>query len=184
MSRIRSLLCGALLAAPVSAMAVPPSAPIDAAPETAQVAVQTTGDDWIDARLRDIDVYGARYREPFIDELARYHNAPRALVVELLDAGWRAGDLYFACALASTTGRPCRAVSAARAPDRPWQDVAAGFGLTEGSTAQRRLKRAIVDSYQRWGRPLVLDAELSALMPRHPGARGLPAPPEPRDASD
>ena len=43
-----------------------------------------SGDAWVDAQLADINRYGLRYREPFIDEMARYHGAPRALVGELL----------------------------------------------------------------------------------------------------
>ena len=48
-----------------------------------------SGDVWVDTYLNDINDYGYRYREPFVDELVRYHDAPRDLVTELLiDRRW------------------------------------------------------------------------------------------------
>ncbi|MBP7159601.1 MAG: hypothetical protein KBA36_12420, partial [Thermomonas sp.] len=38
-----------------------------------------SGDVWVDAQLADMNQYGARYRDPFIDEMVRYHAAPRDL---------------------------------------------------------------------------------------------------------
>src|SRR5690606_4052162 len=55
---------------------------------------------WIAATVTDIDRYGARYRQPFIDEIVRYHGAPRELVVDLLESsGWTPADVYYACAI-------------------------------------------------------------------------------------
>jgi hypothetical protein len=70
-----------------------------------------SGDVWVDTWLGDVNRYGQAYREPFIDELVRYHHAPRPLVVELLERRhWAPGDVYYACAIASIIGRPCRYV--------------------------------------------------------------------------
>ena len=39
-----------------------------------------SGDVWVDTWLGDMNRYGSRYPEPFIDEMVRYHGAPRDLV--------------------------------------------------------------------------------------------------------
>src|SRR6476619_704905 len=78
----------------------------DADPSAASLG---TGDAWVDATLVDIDRYAARYPDAFVDEMVRYHGAPRELVDELLgDRRWSAGDIYFACTLAQFAGQPCR----------------------------------------------------------------------------
>lgn len=118
------------------------------------------GDDtmgWIAATVTDIDRYGTRYRQPFVDEIVRYHGAPRALVVELLDTGgWAPADVYYACTLAQLVGRPCRFVAnrwpGARAGG--WDAFAAGLGVEPGSAQFDRLQQGLADSYRRWGRPL------------------------------
>ena len=120
-----------------------------------------TGDMWIDSQLSDINRYGTRYRDPFIDEIVRYHGAPRYLVSDLLlRRRWAPGDVYFACALAQVAGRPCRAVVTLRdrAPAAGWAALAAQLGVGADGDAYRRLRGAIGDSYQRWARPLP-DAE-------------------------
>ena len=67
-----------------------------------------TGDATLDARLADINQYGDRYRAAFVDELVRYHAAPRTLSGALLaDERWAPGDIYYACAIARQLGRPC-----------------------------------------------------------------------------
>ena len=48
-----------------------------------------SGDVWVDTYLNDINDYGYRYREPFIDEMVRYHGAPRDLVTYPRDHGRR-----------------------------------------------------------------------------------------------
>src|SRR3546814_609367 len=45
-----------------------------------------SGDAWVDTQLADITAYGSRYRGAFVDELVRYHAAPRDLVNELVSA--------------------------------------------------------------------------------------------------
>lgn len=116
-----------------------------------------TGDAVLDARLADINQYGDRYREAFVDELVRYHAAPRALVGALLaDERWAPGDLYFACALAQVAGRPCRHViqrwRAGHADG--WGATAAALDVAPDSAAFRRVADGVEASYDRWGRPL------------------------------
>lgn len=115
-----------------------------------------SGDAWIDAQLADINAYGSRYRGAFVDELARYHAAPRALVVELIDQrNWAPGDVYYACALARVLGRPCRALVEAwgQSHDEGWAAVAARAGIATRPDAIKRLKQDLAASYARWGRP-------------------------------
>ena len=116
-----------------------------------------TGDDTLDARLADINQYGDRYREAFVDELVRYHAAPRTLVGALLaDEAWAPGDLYFACALGRAVGRPCRHVIERwrRGHASGWAEVAGGLGVPPGSDAFGRVIEGVEASYRRWGRPL------------------------------
>lgn len=127
-----------------------------------------TGDMWVDARLSDINRYGLRYREPFIDELVRYHGAPRELVVELLvTRRWAPGDVYYACALANIIGRPCRFVveEYERHHGLGWGELAKRLGVKPGSAEFHRLKKGFVPTYDRWGRPIVLDADLERAFP-------------------
>ncbi|QCO66946.1 hypothetical protein E5843_02595 [Luteimonas yindakuii] len=117
-----------------------------------------TGDAWIDGQLVDIDRYAQRHRPAFVDELVRYHGAPRKLAEEVLarEDHWSAGELYFACALGQVAGRPCRTVITLRdrAPTQPWSEIAGQVGAAPRSAPYRRLRTAIADSYRRWGRPL------------------------------
>src|SRR5690606_33385401 len=108
--------------------------------------------------------YGDRYREAFIDELVRYHAAPRALAGALLaDEAWAPGDLYYACALAEVVGRPCRhAIDLwRRHRAEGWEAVGARMGVTPGSPAFGRIAAGIASSYLRWGRPLPVAAPTS-----------------------
>lgn len=132
--------------------------------------LSATGDEWVDAQLVDIGRYARRYPETFADELQRYYDAPRASVVRLLGQGWEPGDLYFACALGSVTGRACRFVVDQRGnpPRVGWHALAEEMGAGPGSRAFARLKRGIVQSYARWARPLELDDEMSRAFPDHP----------------
>lgn len=135
-----------------------------------QEDVSATGDAWVDAQLADIGEYGRRHREAFIDELVRYREAPRELIVELLDArDWEPGDVYFACSLARVIGRPCRFVAAQRQQSLPgsWEALATGLGAAPGSEEFGRIKRGMVRSYERWARPLTLDTELRRAFPDH-----------------
>ena len=121
------------------------------------VPAPRTGNAWIDARLPDMDAYAARYREAFIDEIVRYHEAPRALVEEALaDESMTPGDVYFACSLAQASGRPCRAVLEAWRSDAAggWQGVAERLGVAPAAAIYRRIRGDIAESYVRWARPL------------------------------
>lgn len=116
-----------------------------------------TGDALLDARLADINAYGDRYRAAFVDELVRYHAAPRALAGALLaDERWAPGDLYFACALAEAVGRPCRFVIDLWRESHAtgWGAVAERLDVTRDSPDFRRIAEGVVASYRRWGRPL------------------------------
>lgn len=122
-----------------------------------------SGDVWVDTWTSDINRYGTRYREPFVDELVRYRGAPRPLVVELLEERrWAPGDVYLACTIASIIGRPCRYVVDAYERDRGqgWGVVAQRLGIKPGSPEFHRLKKGFVTSYDRWARPIDLDDDL------------------------
>ena len=154
-----------------------------AAPAAAQVAspgwTPRTGDAWVDAWLGDMNAYAHRYRDPFIDEVVRYQGAPRALVDELLvRRRWAPADVYYACAIAREVGRPCDAVAAdwQQHRDQGWAMVAQRQGIRPGSPEFRRLKQGLVPTYDRWARPILLDAELQRIYPNRgkaadPGVR-------------
>jgi hypothetical protein len=123
-------------------------------------ALPRSGDAWVDRTLADIDRFGARYPDAFVDELTRYHGAPRALVESLLSVRQLGpGDLYFACALAQVAGQPCRAVVERwqHDPGQGWGAVAQAFGIAPGSAQLERIKQALRASYARWGRPPVAE---------------------------
>jgi hypothetical protein len=126
-----------------------------------------SGDTWVDVWLGDMNRYGSRYRDPFIDELVRYHGAPRDLIEDLLRRRWAPGDIYFACALARLAGRPCRYVVDMWERDhgQGWGAVAKRLGIKPGSAEFHRLKRGMVPTYDRWGRPIELDAQLQRDFP-------------------
>ena len=127
-----------------------------------------SGDVWVDVWLGDMNRYGSRYRDPFVDELVRYHGAPRDLVVELLTRRrWAPGDVYYACALARLIGRPCRYVVDIWERDHAqgWGAVAKRLGIKPGSAQFHQLKRGMVPTYDRWGRPIELDAQLQRDFP-------------------
>ena len=130
-----------------------------------------TGDVWVDARLADIDAYAATYRDAFVDEMTRYHRAPRELVEELLARpGWSAGDVYFACSLAQQAGRPCREIADLRSvtPAPGWDDLGRDLGVAPGTPGFHALKRDVVATYDRWARPVRVDAELAPDFPKRP----------------
>jgi hypothetical protein len=126
-----------------------------------------SGDTWVDVWLGDMNRYGSRYRDPFVDELVRYHGAPRALIDDLLRRRWAPGDIYFACALAKLAGRPCREVADMWERDhgQGWGAIAKRLGIKPGSAEFHRLKRGMVPTYDRWGRPIDLDAQLQRDFP-------------------
>jgi hypothetical protein len=127
-----------------------------------------TGDTWVDTQLRDMNDYGYRYREPFIDEMVRYHGAPRDLVRDLLvNKRWAPGDVYYACSIASITGRPCRSVVEEWERDhgKGWGVMAQRMGIKPGSAEFHRLKKGFVPTYDRWSRPINLDDDLRRAYP-------------------
>lgn len=122
-----------------------------------------SGDVWVDSQLNDVNRYGSRYREPFIDEMVRHYGAPRDLVTELLvNRRWAPGDVYYACSIAQTIGRPCRYVVDEwdRNHGKGWGVVAKELGIKPGSPEFHRLKRGFVPTYDRWARPIVIDPDL------------------------
>jgi hypothetical protein len=127
-----------------------------------------TGDAWVDTQLRDMNNYGYRYREPFIDEMVRYHGAPRDLVRDLLiNERWAPGDIYYACSIASIIGRPCRYVVDEWEQDhgQGWGVMAKRMGIKPGSAEFHRLKKGFVPTYDRWARPITLDDDLRRAFP-------------------
>jgi len=148
------------LLAPRPTLAQEATPPVQEAERDATDAAQRqpqTGNAWIDARLLDMNDYAARYREAFVDEIVRYHEAPRALVEDALrDDATTPGDVYYACALAQATGRPCRAVLDAWRGDHAdgWQGVAERLDVAPGTAIHRRIRGDITESYVRWARPL------------------------------
>jgi hypothetical protein len=129
-----------------------------------------TGDVWVDTWLGDMNRYGTRYRDPFVDELVRYQHAPRDLVTDLLGPRrWSPGDVYMACSIASVIGRPCRYVVDEYERDRGqgWGNIAKRMGIKPGSPEFHRLKNGFVPTYDRWSRPITLDADLQRAYPNH-----------------
>lgn len=126
-----------------------------------------SGDVWVDTWLGDMNRYGSRYRDPFVDELVRYHDAPRDLVADLLARRWAPGDIYFACALAKLSGHPCRYVVDLWERDhaKGWGAMAKQLGIRPGSPEFHRLKQGIVPSYDRWARPIEIDRDLERDFP-------------------
>ena len=133
-----------------------------------------SGDVWVDSQLNDVNRYGSRYREPFVDEMVRYYGAPRDLVNELLvTRRWAPGDVYYACSIAHTLGRPCRYVVDEwdRNHGKGWGVVAKELGIKPGSAEFHRLKRGFVPTYDRWARPINIDADLRRDFPNRGKAK-------------
>ncbi len=130
-----------------------------------------TGDATVDATLADINQYAMRYPDAFVDEIVRYHAAPRALVDALMhNPQWTPADIYFACALAQTAGQPCRAVSEQWQHDhgQGWDAIARGVGVQPRSAEFDRLKQGFISSYAHWGRPLPSVPAIRGDHPDHP----------------
>lgn len=147
------------------ALASPPSGAAQAQATAAQPQPQpayATGDAWIDRQLADIDAYAQRYPASFADELGRYLGVRRGYAEAVMRApGWRPGDVYFACAWAQATERGCRALVRAYSQGHAdgWQAVLSAEGAPD-NLAYRQVRHAIVASYDRWDRPITLDARL------------------------
>lgn len=139
-----------------------------------------SGDVWVDTQLADMNRYGSRYRDPFIDEMVRYHGAPRDLITDLLvNRRWAPGDVYYACTIAQIIGRPCRYVVDDWAVNhgQGWGVVAKRMGIKPGSAEFHRLKNGFVPTYDRWSRPIVLDADLKRAYPNRGKAKDKPVSP-------
>ena len=127
-----------------------------------------TGDVWVDTQLQDVNRYGSRYQEPFVNEMVRYYGAPRDLVHDLLvNRNWAPGDVYYACAIAQVIGRPCRQVvdEWERDHGQGWGEIAKRMGIKPGSPEFHRLKRGFVPTYDRWARPIRIDDDLARDFP-------------------
>ncbi|WP_340648293.1 hypothetical protein [Pseudoxanthomonas winnipegensis] len=149
----RALACAAALLA-VPAM---PAIAQQAAPPSTPAYDPETGDAWIDARLRDLGAYAPRYPDAFVDEIARYLDAPRAYVVALgQQPNWAPGDVYYACALAKALAQPCRTVVRARTQDDSdgWQGVAQRLTGKGKPIPYRSVRTLLRTSYAHWARPL------------------------------
>lgn len=133
-----------------------------------------SGDVWVDSQLQDVNRYGSRYREPFVNEMVRYYDAPRDLVSDLLvNRNWAPGDVYYACAMAQVIGRPCRHVVDEwdRDHGQGWGEIAKRMGIKPGSAEFHRLKRGFVPTYDRWARPIRIDDDLTRDFPDRGKAR-------------
>ncbi len=134
-----------------------------------------TGDVWVDNRLGEINDYGNRYRDPFVNEMTQQYGAPRSLIEQLLgQRGWAPADVYYACAIARSLNLPCLDVVREydRNPGQGWGAVAKRMGIKPGSPAFHALKRGTVATYDRWGYPVVIDRDVRVDWSQHGPGRG------------
>jgi len=136
-----------------------------------------TGDAWVDTRLMEINDYGSRYREPFIDEMTGYYGAPRSLVTDLFGRRWSAGDIYYACAIAHILRLPCIDVvhEYERNPGQGWGAIAKRMGIKPGSSEFHALKNGFSRTYDRWGYPVTVDRNVHVDWSKHGPGKGKPA---------
>jgi hypothetical protein len=102
-----------------------------------------SGDVWVDARLGDFNVYAAGNVDGFVDEVVVSYGAPRVLVHEyVVDRRWPPGDVYYACALAHYSHRPCREVLDIWEHEhgRGWGVIAKRLGIKPGSSEFHAMK--------------------------------------------
>jgi hypothetical protein len=119
-----------------------------------------TGDAWIDSRVGEINDYGVRNQEPFVNEMVTYYGAPRPYVVELLGTRhWSPGDVYYACAFAHSIGRPCAEVADRYEHNRAggWGYVMGSYNVGYSSPQFTAFRGGFVTTYGRWGHPITLD---------------------------
>ncbi|WP_434989265.1 hypothetical protein [Xanthomonas melonis] len=161
--RLLPVLAALLVPALAAAQNVPVSAAAAGTQDSAPVAIPGTGDAWVDQHLADMGSYAQRYPDSFIDEVARYTGTPRGYVQALLQVhGWHAGDIYFACFWAQTVQLSCRDSVRAYSRDHRdgWEGVITHLSVAPDNAHMRALRHAIVASYDRWERPITLDALL------------------------
>ncbi|UOS98785.1 hypothetical protein LZZ50_20265 [Xanthomonas arboricola] len=169
-SLLRSLPLLSALLLPMLAVAQTSPAPAAAAPAVAPAVTPGTGDAWVDQHLADMGSYAQRYPDSFIGEVARYTGTPRGYVQALLQVhGWHAGDIYFACFWAQTLQLSCRDTVRAYSRDHHdgWEGVITRLSVTPETVHMRALRHAIVASYDRWERPITLDALLRRQLGDH-----------------
>lgn len=169
-SPLRSLPLLSALLLPMLAVAQTSPAPAAAAPAAAPAVTPGTGDAWVDQHLADMGSYAQRYPDSFIGEVARYTGTPRGYVQALLQVhGWHAGDIYFACFWAQTLQLSCRDTVRAYSRDHHdgWEGVITRLSVTPETVHMRALRHAIVASYDRWERPITLDALLRRQLGGH-----------------
>ncbi|MFT4249470.1 MAG: hypothetical protein QM581_15780 [Pseudomonas sp.] len=133
------------------------------APQVVAVYAPDTGDAWIDRQLADINAYARRYPDSFVDEVARYANVRRGYVQALLEQQrWQPGDIYFACAWTFAMNLSCGEAVRAWSRDHRdgWKGVVARLPIAPDNLHYRAVRHAIVASYDRWDRPIRLDALL------------------------
>ncbi len=180
--RLLPVLMALLVPVLTAAQNAPASAAAAGTQESAPAAMPGTGDAWVDQHLADMGSYAQRYPDSFIDEVARYTSTPRGYVRALLQVhGWHAGDIYFACFWAQTVQLSCRESVRAYSRDHHdgWEGVVTRLSVTPDTAHMRALRHAIVASYDRWERPITLDALLRRQLGDH--AQRLEAA---RDASE
>ncbi len=133
-----------------------------------------TGDAWVDTRLGEINDYGSRYREPFINEMTGYYGAPRSLVTDLFGRRWSAGDIYYACAIAHLLRIPCINVVNEYERDRGqgWGAIAKRMGIKPGSSEFHALKNGFARTYDRWGYPVSVDRNVRVDWSQHGPGKG------------
>ncbi|WP_102580502.1 hypothetical protein [Xanthomonas arboricola] len=169
-SPLRSLPLLSALLLPMLAVAQTLPAPAAAASAAAPAVTPGTGDAWVDQHLADMGSYAQRYPDSFIGEVARYTGTPRGYVQALLQVhGWHAGDIYFACFWAQTLQLSCRDTVRAYSRDHHdgWEGVITRLSVTPETVHMRALRHAIVASYDRWERPITLDALLRRQLGDH-----------------
>ncbi|PPU10314.1 hypothetical protein [Xanthomonas arboricola] len=169
-SPLRSLPLLSALLLPMLAVAQTSPAPAAAASAAAPAVTPGTGDAWVDQHLADMGSYAQRYPDSFIGEVARYTGTPRGYVQALLQVhGWHAGDIYFACFWAQTLQLSCRDTVRAYSRDHHdgWEGVITRLSVTPETVHMRALRHAIVASYERWERPITLDALLRRQLGDH-----------------
>ncbi|SOT98124.1 Hypothetical Protein CFBP6762_01767 [Xanthomonas arboricola pv. fragariae] len=162
-SLLRSLPLLSALLLPMLAVAQTSPAQASAPAAAAPAVTPGTGDAWVDQHLADMGSYAQRYPDSFIGEVARYTGTPRGYVQALLQVhGWHAGDIYFACFWAQTLQLSCRDTVRAYSRDHHdgWEGVITRLSVTPDTVHMRALRHAIVASYDRWERPITLDALL------------------------
>ena len=112
-----------------------------------------SGDVWVDSELGYMNGYGRNYNDSFVDDIVSSFGAPRYLVNDLLTTRrWNPGDVYYACALAYETRRPCGDVVNMYDRDRGqgWGVIAQRMGIRPGSAEFHALKGQMGKAHGRY----------------------------------